>query len=516
VPRPPALAAPKEAAALERADALAAGALFVVGTLFAAFLFMDFARAGRPMYEDEFAYWFQAQTFASGHVSFPSPPMPEFFEAPHLLVVPRYAAKYFPGHAALLAPFFALHLPWLGPSLLLGANAALIFLALRLSGVGRRVALPVLLLLLFGSSEMVSLFGSYLSQTTTTFLVSAFFAVAAACFRRPATSNMVVLGALCAFGGCTRPYTGVALGAGALVLFLTSRPRLTRRHLFAFALPAAVGVVLLGAYCHNVTGSFTTTPWALYARQYMPYDGLSLTTDANAPPLRALPTHTRGLGERLRNSRLKYSQGWLGEQGLRAWGVVAIFPGHIPALLVLPGVFGAPPIALVAATVAAAYFILQATHHFTWAAYLVELYPSLLLLAGLGLARILRFIATVNLPPLRLALYGCLLLAALLVSGAAAADLGDLFRQARTISLRSWEYEPQLAQVRKVRGLVFIRYPQFWTFNEDLGYNDPDLDGSALVRAIDLGAHDADLMAALPGRPAFLLDAETGELRRLR
>src|SRR5260370_40176609 len=108
--------------------------------------------------------------------------MPEFFEAPHLLVVPRYAAKYFPGHAALLAPFFALHLPWLGPSLLLGANAALIFLALRLSGVGRRVALPVLLLLLFGSSEMVALFGSYPSRTAPPFLGPSFFARAAARF----------------------------------------------------------------------------------------------------------------------------------------------------------------------------------------------------------------------------------------------------------------------------------------------------------------------------------------------
>jgi hypothetical protein len=516
VQRTPAQAAAKKAAVPERADAFAAAALFIAGTLFAAFLFTHFARAGRPTYEDEFAYWLQAQTFASGHVSFPSPQMPEFFEAPHLLVVPRYAAKYFPGHAAVLAPFFALHVPWLGPSLLLGGNAALIFLALRLSGVGRRVALPILLLLLFGSSEMVSLFGSYLSQTTTTLVVSAFLAAAAAYLRRPASSTLVVLGALCAVGGLTRPYTGIALGAGALALFLTSRPRLTRRQLFAFALPASLGVVLLSAYCRNVTGSFTTTPWALYARQYTPYDGLSVTTDAYALPLRALPPHTRRLAERLRESRLKYSQGWLPEQGLRALGVVAIFPGHIPALLVLPGFFGAPPMALVAATVAAVYFILQATHHFTWAAYLVELYPPLLLLAGLGLARILRIIATLNLPPLRLVLYGCLSLAALLVGGAAAVDLGDLFQQAGTISLRAWHYEPQLAQVRAVRGLVFIRYPRGWGSNEGLGYNDPDLQHSSLLSATDMGAHDADLMAALPDRPAFLLDAETGELRRLR
>ena len=508
--------AAKPAVALERADLLAVAGLLIAGTLFAAFLFTGFARAGRPLYEDEFAYRLQAQTFASGHASFPSPPFPEFFEAPHLLVVPRYAAKYFPGHAALLAPFFALHLPWLGPSLLLGANAALIFLALRLGGVRKRVALPVIVLFLFGSSEMVSLFGSFLSQTSTTFAVSAFLAIAALHARRPAISTCVALGALCAFGGCTRPFTGIALGAGALVLFVVARPRPTPRMLLAFALPAALGVLLLGLYCRNVTGSFRTTPWALYASQYMPWDGLSLTTDPDTPPLRALPAQTRGLAEQLRDSRLRYARGWFAEQGLRAIGVMAIFPGHLPALLVLPGIFGAPLVALVAATVAAVYFALQAAHHFTWAAYLVELYPPLLLLSGFGLARILRSVGTVRLPTLRLLLYGCLLLATLLVTGAAAADLADLFRQASTVSLRSWSYQPQLARVRAVGGLVFIRYPRGWDPNEDLNYNDPDLQHSSLVRALDLGPRNADLMAALPGRPAFLLDVGTGDLQRLR
>ena len=65
------------------------------------------------------------------------PPLPEFFESAHILVVPRFAAKYLPGHAAVLAPFLALGAPWLAPCLLLGLAAALIFLAARLAGLSR-------------------------------------------------------------------------------------------------------------------------------------------------------------------------------------------------------------------------------------------------------------------------------------------------------------------------------------------------------------------------------------------
>ena len=71
------------------------------------FLILAKERRGRPLIEDEFAYLFQAQTLARGHLSFPSPPLPEFFEVPRTCsITPRSAAKYLPGHALLLAPNF--------------------------------------------------------------------------------------------------------------------------------------------------------------------------------------------------------------------------------------------------------------------------------------------------------------------------------------------------------------------------------------------------------------------------
>src|SRR5438477_1241204 len=51
---------------------------------------------------DENSYLLQADIFARGRWTVPSPPIPDFFEQPHVQVVPSVASKYPPGHALLL------------------------------------------------------------------------------------------------------------------------------------------------------------------------------------------------------------------------------------------------------------------------------------------------------------------------------------------------------------------------------------------------------------------------------
>src|SRR3954466_13811998 len=114
------------AASRLRVDALCAALLFLAGTSVCMQIFSSNRHGARPQIEDEFVYLFQAKTLAAGHLSYPSPPLPEFFEAAHILVVPRFTAKYLPGHAAVLAPFQAAGAPWLAPCLLLGLSAALL------------------------------------------------------------------------------------------------------------------------------------------------------------------------------------------------------------------------------------------------------------------------------------------------------------------------------------------------------------------------------------------------------
>ncbi len=49
-----------------------------------------------PADHDEFSYLLGADTFAHGRLTNPSPPLPEFFESPHVLVVPTHNSKSLP------------------------------------------------------------------------------------------------------------------------------------------------------------------------------------------------------------------------------------------------------------------------------------------------------------------------------------------------------------------------------------------------------------------------------------
>ena len=113
---------------------------------------------------DEIAYLLQARLFAAGKWTAPSPPIPDMFAQPAVLVAPVMASKYPPGHSLLLAigarfgaPVFII--------LVLGAlRAAMTFVLARRLTDGY-VALATCVLLLHGDSLRFA--GSYFSETTT-------------------------------------------------------------------------------------------------------------------------------------------------------------------------------------------------------------------------------------------------------------------------------------------------------------------------------------------------------------
>src|SRR5262249_13604423 len=63
----------------------------------------------------ERAYLLQAEFFARGHWTAPSPPLAAFFEQMHVFIEPAVFAKYPPAHALTLAPGVWLGLPGLMP-----------------------------------------------------------------------------------------------------------------------------------------------------------------------------------------------------------------------------------------------------------------------------------------------------------------------------------------------------------------------------------------------------------------
>ncbi len=477
-----------------RADVVCAVALCLAGACLAMRL------VGTPVIEDEQVYLFQARSLAAGHLTYPSPPLPEFFQTAHILVVPRFAAKYLPGHALLIAPFVALGVPRLEPCLMLGVTAALLFIAGRLLGLRRWAALLAGALLL-GSTDTVADLARFRSQSTSVAAVAAAFVGMLLVRSDPRPARVVALFGLAMFAGFVRPFTGLALLLGAAAIVPRSRA--------AWALlPLLVGAAIAAVIFHATTGSWTTPPWALYARQYMPFDGPGIGPVHAPAPERGFPPHLRSLYDAYLTSRARYDWPRIPAEALQRLATVAdLLPSRAALPFALGGLFWAPlwPLSLFAL----AYFALQLTFHVGTSVYYLELAPWLALAAAAGAQLAVRAALDLRRP---LAVAACALLGAvaLWAGVGTATELRLLLARKSASPYARWE--PVFA---RLQGMVFIRYPARWDGNADLTYNEPDLQRAQLVRAIDMGARNAELVRYFPGRETYLLDLGTERVERL-
>jgi hypothetical protein len=495
-------------------DRLCALALLVCGSCLGAALFLRAPPGAKPAVQDEFVYLLQAKMLASGHLTYPSPPLPEFFEAAHVLVVPRYAGKYFPGHAAMLAPFAALGVTWLGPSLLLGVTLAAIYLAARFAQLPRWsgfLACGVLV----GSTEAMSTFGSYLSQTTSVALVATATAAAAALRAQPTPARTAFLSACAGATVLVRPFTGLALVGASIVLLAVRRPGAWSRFAPAALLPVAAAFALTSGVCRATTGSRKLTPWSLYARQYMPFDGPGIGPYLQVAPDRALPAHLAPLAENFRASRERYTAARLpGEARRRLELVLELAPGPLALPFMIAGVAWAP--LLFTSIFALIYFGLQLTFHAAMPTYFLEMCPWIALSTAAGAALVVGRIGRVAPRFWAAVLVAPVMLAGFAVAAEGTTNLLWELSRARLVDSPFTRYQPVLDRLRRERAIVFLRYPPGWPANLDLGYNEADLAHADLIRARDLGARNSELLQFFPGRPAYLLDLGTLALSRLR
>ena len=496
-------------------DALLCVALTFAGTALAASIFLAGGHGAVPHVQDEYAYLLQAKMLASGHLTEPSPPLPEFFEVAHVLVVPRYAVKYFPGHAAMLAPFMLLGVPWLLPCLLLGGTCALLFLCLRLCGLSRGPALVAPLLLL-GSPDVVAVFASYFSEASSLFWVAGAAAAAALSSRRPLT-GAALLGLCAGWAGLSRPFTGLALAVAGTALLLfrpeTRRPRVA----LAFGAPLVAAAAIALIYCHAATGSWTRSPWGLYAAEYTPTDGPGFGPVREAAPLRSLPPHLQPMGRFFEASRRAYTaQKVLAELPRRAHWVVDELSAPVLALFVL-GLFAMRPALWMGVAFAFLQFALLLDFHSLLPGYFIELRPALLLVAAAGADRLFELLRGLRPHALRMAVGAIVGVGFIGTAVESARSVRDEIAYARWQNLDRFQlYDRPFAEARAQHGLVFLRYPADWNGSYDFTYNEPDLATAPLVRALDLGPRDAELMRFFPDRPAFVLDLKTARLTRLR
>lgn len=472
---------------------------------------------------DEAAYRLQADIFSSFRLSAEPPPLPEFFEQYHVLLTPRLAPKYPPGHALLLVPGVWLGWPGLVPVLLHGLAAALLFsLARRLAGPW----VALLAWLLWLSAPLLNLWRTtYLSQSTSTalWMLSAWLLLR---WREEGRPRDLVGLALCvAWVAITRPLTGVALGIPAgLVVLSGSWRRRAGLPLFAAASAGLAVLSILPAWNAAVTGDWRALPYTRYAAAYIPWDRLGFG-ESPARPERELPPDMALFSAGFRADHRAHTPqslpralgGRLHGAGRELWGgarwraVLALF-GAIGFLgLDRRGWFAV----LWALAPFAAYLLYAHPPH--WAVYYHETQPVLAFLTALGLWRALVEVVSRSVGPgrapraLPVAAAG---LAALLV-GLGIRDTASLRPEIQKRCAYTRAFASTLGAIHEPKAVVFVRYHPRHNPHLSLIENPPDFGRARIWIARDRGEDNLRLIARAPDRVPYLFDEVSNTLFRL-
>jgi hypothetical protein len=466
----------------------------------------DFA----PQFHDESAYLLQAGIFAEGRWTDPSPPLPEFFEQFHVLVVPARAAKYPPGHAMALVPGVAVGLPAAVPLLLVAGTGTLLFvLTRRLAGN----AAGIFAWLVWTTAPgLFGLWGSYFSEVTTSFLWLAIWWVV---LRWRETGRSLWLGAAAfaaSWGAITRPLTMLIFILPLAVAI--SRPlikRQTPRELVLAAIAGVIPLLLLPLWSVRTVGSWSTSPLGVYTRAYLPFDRVGFGLDAS-PPERTLPDCMQELPRVFSRIHREHEPATLPHA--LAGRVTAVLrdafagPRSLLFAFALLGVTRLPREGIVAAVTAALLLLgyLVYAHPSAWSLYYLETQSVLAAAAGIGLSTSLR-----SLPRGFARLVGGLLIVAITVM--VLFDASEARAQARQSGPHAAQLRAALASVpSEAPKVVFVRCRPGADPHESLVQNGPDLAKARLWLVHDRGEQNGRLQSVSPDRHAFLYDESRGVL----
>lgn len=241
-----------------RASPLALAFLFVAGFV-ATVLFSSKVSHHLPGFGDEMNYLFQAKIFASGRLSVPEPPDPEFFKVDwmHLFGNDHKVWGFHPpGNCFFLAIGWLVGNYWITLPIVFGLILCVQYLlAIEVLG-DRRVAL--LSAALVGTSHYVlSLASSFMAHAPSLLLSSLFYLCVLRFLRTGSPRTLVFAAGWLGLAFVVRPLSAVLVGLPPLFLVAG---RFERRLLGAYAAATIVGVALGSVvfwYTWGITGRFT-------------------------------------------------------------------------------------------------------------------------------------------------------------------------------------------------------------------------------------------------------------------
>ncbi len=233
--------------------------------------------APAPFISDEYAYLLQADTFASGRLTNPTPPLADHFDSVYVFTRPTYTAEYQVAQGLLLAAGRVLFgSPWAGVMASMGLLCVLTYWALLgwLPRVWAFTGTLVILDLQLGvlSYWMNSYWGGCVPGIGGALVLGALARLREA----PRVRYSFILSGGVVVLMNSRPLEGILLGllaAGAVLYWIIFARELTfTTTLTQILAPAAItliaALIFIGYYNYRVTGRAAELPYLLYRDRY--------------------------------------------------------------------------------------------------------------------------------------------------------------------------------------------------------------------------------------------------------
>jgi len=455
-----------------------------------------------PGIYDEFSHLLVADTLRHFRLANPAHPMHRFFETFFVLQEPTYSSIYPAGQGVALALGWAIFgTPWAGVVLAVAALCALCYWMLRgWTTPGWALTGGVLAVMEFGplNQWMNGYWGGALPAAAGCLVFGALPRLR----RGRSLRDAVLLGAGLAMHLLTRPYESIFLIL-CVILYLLPGWRLAAKPLMVAALVTlpAIGLTLLQN--KQVTGSWTTLPYALSQYQYgVP---AALTFQANPVPHREL-TREQELDYKMQLSFRGEHAETMGSYLLRLAYRIRYY-----RFFFMPPLYLALPF----------FFVALRDRRFVWVticplifAMGVNFFPAFQYHYMAGVTCLFVLIGVTGLRQLG----RCSALAARVVFLLCVAQfvfeygLHVFSNDPWSLALRNPERRVAVdSQLARAPGkqLVFVRYWPRHIFQDEWVYNAADIDGARVVWARDLGdAENERLRRYYPDRTVWLLEPD--------
>lgn len=455
-----------------------------------------------PSVTDENSYLLQADIFARLRWTMPSPPIPEFFEQPHVQVVPALASKYPPGHALLLALGARLGFHALVPLLLAGVTAALLF-ALTDRLTNPWTALLAWLVWLT-APIVLQLQPSYFSEVTTAALVLLSWWLLLNWRETRRTRWLALMALVVGWGAITRPLTMLAFAVpiGVVVLRDVVRLRLWRDFALAFTIGSAV-LAVLPLWSARTTGDWRISPIERYRQDYWPFDKVGFAIDTS-PPRRALSpglkaTYDYYLAERKRQT-LSALPLTAVDRSIQI--AIALFQeARLPLMLfAIAGLFLAGTALRFTAVSALVLFLahLPYAHLAKWTVYYLEAAPVVAALTAVGIWGFARRLGG-NDPRART---GVALTIVVVAAFAVPSVVRWKLDHRSRVEFQSY-FTAQLKRLPSQHAILFLSDSSGFGQHVSMVINYPDLKSVPVWVVHDLGPRNEDLRRLAPDRASF-------------